>query len=151
MTTMPDLTEHPPLKLVLDTNIALDFLVFDDASLQPLKALLAQQGAILYANAHTLGELARVLAYPRLALPPAVALEMLGRYAALCTHHEGTDALHTLPQCHDPDDQPFIELAARIPADALLSKDKAVLSLGRQRYQAQLGFRIATPRQFFAA
>lgn len=150
MTAADHLLNHSPIRLVLDTNVVLDLLVFNDVSTQPLKTLLSSQGATLYASTHTLAELARVLTYPQLGLSSATAHEIHARYAELCILYASTALLQKLPQCRDSDDQPFIELAARIPAHALLSKDKAVLSLGRQRYQAQLGFRILTPAQFFA-
>ena len=47
-----------------------------------------------------------------------------------------------LPHCSDPDDQKFLELAAAVAADFLVSKDKALLELERR---PGLGFRIVTP------
>lgn len=149
MTTHSAPPPSAPLKLVLDTNVVLDLLVFDDIAIQPLKILLVQQGAELYASPHTLNELERVLAYPQLSISVTLAENLKARYTSLCTIDHSSTPLPALPQCRDPDDQPFIELATRICADALLSKDKAVLHLGRQRYRAQLGFCIATPQQFF--
>jgi len=141
---------HAPLKLVLDTNIALDLMVFNDPSIQPLRALLSAHAAVLHITAHTLNEFARVLTYPRLQLSASAITEAQHRYATLCRQQDTPAPLPTLPQCADPDDQAFIELAATIPADFLLSKDKAVLHLGRQRYRERLGFQICTPAQFLA-
>ena len=54
-----------------------------------------------------------------------------------------------LPQCSDPDDQKFIELAAACKADALLSKDKQVLKLARKLKKLAL-YRILSPEQWTA-
>ena len=48
-----------------------------------------------------------------------------------------------LPRCSDPDDQLFLVLADAARADYLLTRDKALLKLGRARYG--LPFRIAQP------
>ncbi len=48
-----------------------------------------------------------------------------------------------LPRCKDPDDQKFLELAARSGADLLVSKDKALLKL---RGRTRLAFRIMKPK-----
>jgi predicted nucleic acid-binding protein len=46
-----------------------------------------------------------------------------------------------LPRCRDADDQKFLELAAALPAEALVSKDRALLDLRRRR----LPFAILSP------
>jgi hypothetical protein len=50
-----------------------------------------------------------------------------------------------LPKCSDPDDQKFLELALACGATALLTRDEALLSLGRKKSRP-LPFRIITPR-----
>lgn len=52
-------------------------------------------------------------------------------------------ARRALPRCSDPDDQKFLVLADVALADCLLTRDKALLKLGRARYG--LPFRIAQP------
>jgi predicted nucleic acid-binding protein len=56
-----------------------------------------------------------------------------------------------LPQCRDPDDQKFLELAMAANADVLVTKDRALLELARRK-RAQVGrtvpFRILTPEEF---
>jgi predicted nucleic acid-binding protein len=39
------------------------------------------------------------------------------------------DALQKLPECRDPDDQVFLQLAAAGSAEALVSGDRALLAL----------------------
>jgi hypothetical protein len=48
----------------------------------------------------------------------------------------------SLPRCRDPHDQKFLELALAAQADALVTKDQALLELARRK----LPFRIAAPQ-----
>jgi predicted nucleic acid-binding protein len=50
------------LRLVLDTNIWLDWLVFDDPAVMPLKSACSEGLARIAINAACLDELGRVLA-----------------------------------------------------------------------------------------
>ena len=52
------------LRLVLDTNVWLDWLVFDDADVAPIKAAVARGQAEIFIDAACEQELVRVLAYP---------------------------------------------------------------------------------------
>ena len=54
-----------PLRLVLDTNVWLDWVVFDDAGVAPLKSAVATGCAEIFINDVCALELAAVLAYPR--------------------------------------------------------------------------------------
>jgi len=51
------------MRLVLDTNIWLDWLVFDDAAVRPIRDAVARGRAEVYMDEATEAELARVLAY----------------------------------------------------------------------------------------
>ena len=57
--------------------------------------------------------------------------------------HNVTHACPNLPRCADPDDQIFLELAASVHADFLITRDKAVLALKRR----VSGFKILTPEE----
>ncbi len=50
-----------------------------------------------------------------------------------------------LPRCKDGDDQRFLELAYVSGADALITKDKALLKLARKTIRSEL-FRVFNPR-----
>jgi len=52
-------------------------------------------------------------------------------------------AREALPTCRDPDDQKFLEAALAARADVLVTKDRELLRLARQR--SRLPFRILTP------
>jgi predicted nucleic acid-binding protein len=52
-----------------------------------------------------------------------------------------------LPVCRDPEDQKFLELANDCAAHFLVTRDRALLVLGRRKVQP-LSFRIVTPEEF---
>ncbi len=119
--------------IVLDTNIVLDLLVFDDPATPPLKDALAARRLQWIATPVMREELARVLAYPHI-------VERLNHYqlsatAVLATFDRDVRLVDIAPRapmvCKDPDDQKFIDLAVAHRAP-LLSKDKAVLRLKKR-------------------
>jgi predicted nucleic acid-binding protein len=135
-----------PLPLVLDTNVVLDLLVFDDPHVRPLARALSAGEVTAWADAETLKELELVLAYPSFALDDAARHAAQARYRSLV--RVAPEDLGTppppLPRCRDRDDQKFLVLAARVGASWLVSKDKRVLSMAGH---TQLPFGILTSRQ----
>lgn len=130
------------LRIVLDTNVVLDLFHFADPAVRPIRAALAAGEAECVADAATLEELARVLTYPQFGMSAEAGAALLAAYGDLvraAPPAAGNPPL--LPRCRDPDDQKFLELAARTGADLLVSKDKALLRLRRRCS----GFRIAPP------
>ena len=140
-----------PARLVLDTNVWLDWLVFDDPAVRPLRAAVAARAAEVLIDAACEAELARVLAYP-LRKPPLDAAAQAAclaacRGVARRVAPEDTRArAAALPACRDPDDQKFLELALAASADLLVTKDRALLELGGRK-RRPLPFRIATPEE----
>jgi len=127
--------------IVLDTNIVLDLLVFDDPAVQPLRAAL-QGGALQWiATAAMREELARVLTYRQIA--PRLAWYRLAADEVLAGFDQQVRLLAPATRataiCKDPDDQKFIDLAVAHGA-RLLSKDQAVLCM-RKRLAA-LGVQV---------
>lgn len=119
--------------VVLDTNIALDLLVFDDPACAPLGEALACGELQWIATAAMRAELARVLDYPliaaRLARTERTPDQVLAGFDA---KSQQVDAPKPAPcLCEDPDDQVFIDLAVAHGA-RLFSKDRAVLVMRRQ-------------------
>ncbi len=131
-----------PRALVLDTNIVLDLLLFGDAATQPLQQALALGAFDWMATDAMREELARVLDYPNIrphlrpgqhsAASVLAAFDQRVRLVAVAAKAPFT--------CTDADDQKFIDLAAAHQAH-LLSKDKAVLRLGKRL--ASLGVEVA--------
>ena len=125
--------EAAPGAVVIDTNIALDLLVFADPAVQALHTALRAGTLRWLATARMRAELARVLGYPRIA--PRLAVAGLPAVAVLTAFDALTQGMPEPPscasaRCADPDDQPFIDLAVTHGA-LLLSKDAAVLGLTR--------------------
>ena len=127
------------MQLVLDTNIVLDLLVFGDAQAQPIRQGL-EAGALRWlATPAMRDELARVLAYPKLA--PRVSFHR-GNAQAVLVDFDRHVVLHEPPAkapvtCGDPDDQKFIDLAVAHRC-ALLSKDYEVLRMRKRLAELQV-------------
>lgn len=118
---------------VLDTNIVLDLLVFNDPRVQPLRAGL-QAGTLLWMATQPMREeLLRVLGYPRVAVRlqrvQGSASQVLAQMDALVQWRDV--APEASVRCEDPDDQKFIDLAVAHQT-LLLSKDRAVLCLHKK-------------------
>lgn len=119
--------------IVLDTNIVLDLLIFNDPRCAALRAALAQKNLHWIAQAQMRDELERVLTYthllPRMAFYQTTAAQVLQQFDA------GVEivapALRAVYICKDADDQKFIDLAVQHRA-TLVSKDKAVLCMRKR-------------------
>lgn len=131
------------IRLVLDTNVWLDWLHFDDASVAPLKAAVAAGRAEVFIDPACEAELARVLAYDLGkrslgAEAQAACLAECRRIAQPIGAHP--PAARPLPRCADPKDQIFLEAALAARADFLVTKDRELLSM-----DGRLPFRVVTP------
>ncbi len=134
--------DEPARPVVVDTNVALDLLIFSDPRTVPLRTLLAQERLSWIATQVMRDELERVLAYPHI-------VERMDYYrvdaAQVLAAFDAQARLDIAPKvayvCKDADDQKFIDLAAAHRA-ILLSKDKAVICM-RKRL-ANLGADVAT-------
>ena len=140
------------MRLVLDTNVWIDWLVFDDPAIAPLKAAHRDGRVHIVVDEACLQELNAVLAYPEFGLDDTQKADHLAEVARCTIRHvdqQPTRAV-ALPRCSDPDDQKFLELARDARADWLLTKDKALLRLGKKKLLAA-GFRAGTPQQWMNA
>ena len=135
------------MRIVLDTNVVLDWLVFRDPGVSHIVAALERGIATAITNDSCEHELARVLAYEALALDTDTRQSVLGTYHQMVTHNTHQASAQLLPRCKDPDDQKFLELARDAGAQYLVTKDKALLKLARSRYRLR-GFSIVLPRGF---
>ncbi len=138
--------DFPPLA-VLDTNVVLDWLVFDDPGVAALAAAL-EAGRLRWLACDSMrAELAHVVQRPQLAAwQPDVdrVLATFDRHAQPCEPPPPSRLL-----CSDADDQPFVDLALHSRARWLFSRDRAVLKLARR---ARLfGLEIAPPARWPAA
>jgi putative PIN family toxin of toxin-antitoxin system len=119
--------------IVLDTNIVLDLLVFNDPAAQPLKQALGAGTLTWLVTRAMRDELARVLAYPkimaRLAFYQLGAAQVLAQFDRQARMVDAPTKANVT--CRDPDDQKFIDLAVAYKA-TLLSKDRAVLCMKKR-------------------
>lgn len=138
------------MRLVLDTNVVIDWLVFDDPFLSSFSEQVRSRSVQVISHAPALEELRRVLGYPVLKLDAQRQAAVLEQYVALASFFEGggsaagdgslAELPRGFPRCRDSDDDPFLHLAWRARADALVSRDKAVLKLARRA--RKFGFEI---------
>jgi len=123
----------PTQPIVLDTNIVLDVFVFNDSAAEPIRQALAKQEIDWLATQAMREELARVLAYPKIAA--RLAFYKLSADDVLTKFHQHARLVDVAPKasmtCSDVDDQKFIDLAVQHRA-LLLSKDKDVISMQKR-------------------
>jgi predicted nucleic acid-binding protein len=148
---VPTGSESPPLDLVLDTNVVLDWLAFG----HPVGATLADaltSGRCRWICTRAMrDELADVIAREALRRWAIDAPAVLAVFDALGVD-VGTPAplgAAASPRCSDPDDQMFIDLAVARGAHALLTRDRALLRLASRARRS--GVRIATPEAWAAS
>jgi putative PIN family toxin of toxin-antitoxin system len=135
--------------LVLDTNVVLDWLAFDDPRVGAMADAIDDGRLRLATSNACLQELRRVLGYTQLGLDETQQALAYARYAARARLFEIERAAIApeLPRCEDPDDQKFLDLAWHARASHLLTRDQALLKLARG--VARLGrFRVLQPQEF---
>lgn len=116
-------------RVVLDTNVVLSALVFGGGLAQALR-LAWQQGRFtpLVCTA-TVQELLRVLAYPKFRLSGSQQESLLADYLPYAEVVLLPEPAPKVPDCRDPDDLPFLQLAVAGQARWLVSGDRDVLDL----------------------
>ena len=142
------------LRLVLDTNVWLDWLLFEDKDVLPVRNAVALKEAEVFIDAACMAELERALGYPfgKKTLPAEKQQACLAQCRRLANRIENRISegeRRGLPQCRDPDDQKILELALAARADVLVTKDRALLELNRRRTRP-VPFRIAAPNSVLA-
>ena len=80
------------------------------------------------ASRDTTAELIRILHYPKFRLTRGEREDLLDDYLPRC-ETVPVPASIEVPECRDPFDRPFLELALAAEADALLTGDKDLLEL----------------------
>lgn len=119
--------------VVLDTNIVLDLLLFQDPATARLKAALTDGHLQWIATAPMRDELQRVLGYPYIV--KSLTHHTISAAQVLAGFDAQVKLMAVAPRasavCKDPDDQKFIDLAVA-HRTLLLSKDKAVLCMKKR-------------------
>ena len=132
-----------PLRVVLDTNVVLSALVFGGGQAGQLRRAWQAGAFVPLASAVTVQELMRVLAYPKFALTRAAQDELLADFLPYAQTVRMPQPPPPVPECRDPLDVPFLQLAVAGQAQRLVSGDKDLLVLAQAFCQAS-GCRIIT-------
>ena len=131
------------IRVVLDTNIVLDWLVFADASATAVGNAIKTGSLTWLTTPRMHAELRAVLSRPlstRWESARELALTIdLSRLAMVCTEPAAAERSLT---CRDASDQVFIDLAREHGPAVLLTRDRALLAL--RRHAAAFGVVIAT-------
>jgi putative PIN family toxin of toxin-antitoxin system len=120
---------HIPPRVVLDTNLVLSALVFQQGRLTALRTLWQTGKISPLVSRATAAELIRALAYPKFRLTGAEQDELLADYLPYCTTVIIPDPPPATPDCRDAADTPFLQLALAGKADCLVTGDKDLLVL----------------------
>jgi len=134
-------------RIVLDTNVCLDLLVFDDPRCTRLRESLHAGEVVAVTDAACRAEWQRVLGYPALALDADQCEAATARFDVLMHFWPSSPAEPNAPKpprCRDPDDQKFLDLAVRAGARWLLTRDNHLLALARRAARDGL-FTIQSP------
>ena len=132
---------RPAPSAVIDTNVLLDFWVFEDPGAAPLRAAVEAHRVHVLRSDACVDEFSDVLDRPALRVAATERCEILRHWHALATP---VSRIFSAPlACTDPHDQKFLDLAHTVRADWLVTKDKALLKLARRAHRA--GLRILPP------
>lgn len=137
---LPTLPPKHAQRLVVDTNIVLDWLIFGDThSARWLNAV--RDACWLWCASPSILAEYRHMADPA-RWPGRSALPLDSLSALLQAHPEPAPALNR-PRCSDHDDQMFVDLALALAPATLLTRDRALLKM-RRRLEG-LGVTLASP------
>ena len=117
-------------RLVLDTNVILDLLVFKDPSTEPVQVVLDAKLVEAVRTEASMLELMDVIQRPNFKLSKEQQQIILKQWESSSRLLDNS-AIESAPfTCRDPDDQVFIDMAFSIRPALVLSKDLRVLELG---------------------
>lgn len=142
---------EPTRRIVLDTNVCLDLFVFHDPRWAVLLHALHERQVEAVTREDCRREWLAVLDYSHLPLTEAGKPFVRAQFDHLitCLPHASVNTF-ALPLCTDTDDQKFLELTLQSGAEALITKDKALLKLAKKTARKNL-FSIMTPQAWHAA
>jgi predicted nucleic acid-binding protein len=125
-------------RLVLDTNVILDLLVFKDPATEPIRLALDTRRVDAVRTAASLAELMDVVQRPIFKLSPEEQAAIIRTWVSSTRLLENA-AIEPAPfACRDLDDQVFIDMAFSIRPALLLSKDLRVLELRSRALREQI-------------
>jgi len=116
-------------RVVLDTHLVLSALVFHSGRFKPLRVFWQEGIMTPLVSKTTTAELIRALGYAKFKLAATEQEELLADYLPYCSTVALSDPPPQMPECRDPADAPFLQLALAGKADALVTGDKDLLVL----------------------
>lgn len=137
-------------KVVLDTNVVLDWLVFEDPVAKALGEQICNRSLSWLVSEALRVELAHVLARRELEAWRPDTDRLWAHWERYAQSAPALTLSRSTPKCTDPDDQKFIDLALVNGVRWLISRDKAVLKVGRRCRGMGLGLDIVTPAAWAA-
>lgn len=133
-----------PVRVVLDTNTVVSILVFTRGRLGWIRDLWTAGQIVPFVSRATARELIDALAYPQFRLNEGDIEVLLAAYLPFAETVQVTGkTVPAVPQCRDPGDRKFLELAVIGAADVLVTGDRALLDLA-----AVSAFAIETAADF---
>lgn len=121
-----------PPRVVIDTNLVVSALFFGGDATALLREGWQSRQFIPLASTETIGELIRVLAYPKFGLNSREQEDLLSDYLPFCMTVSIPNPPPPTPVCRDPFDTPFLELAIVGEADFLVTGDQDLVSLSAE-------------------
>ena len=118
-----------PPRVVLDTNVILSALLFPAGTVSWVRAAWRAGRIRPLASRDTTAEFLRVLTYPKFALTPVERQDLLDEYLPCCETVAIPHPPSPVPQCRDPFDRAFLELALAGRADMLVTGDSDLLAM----------------------
>jgi len=135
------MNSRAPVRAVIDTNVLLDFWVFDDPRAAPLRVAVESGEVGALRCGPSVDELSDVLGRAVFGVSNERRCTILRHWDRIATPVE---RVHAAPfACSDPHDQKFLDLALTARADWLVTKDKALLKLARRARRE--GLQIVDP------
>ena len=128
------------MRIVLDTNVLVSGLLSPFAPPADVVRLVAAGSVRLGLDARLLEEYRLVLARPRFGFDPDRIAELLAQFEAEGVQGAPAPLRLRLP---DPDDEPFLEVALSVAAEALVTGNAKHYPPARRQ-----GMRVLTPRAF---
>jgi len=116
------------VRVVFDTNTVISALLFGHGKLSWLRDHWRSNDVVTLVFRKTVDELIRVLAYPNFDLEKVAIQALLADYLPF-TEAVAVSSRPQSPQCHDLDDQMFVDLAIQGRADVLITGDRALLAM----------------------
>ncbi|ALV05046.1 PIN domain-containing protein [Roseateles depolymerans] len=142
----PTLVPALPHRVILDTQIVMDWLVFDEPRVMPIIALVESRHLLWTATPAMQAEMLHVLGRGVAARYEPDLTRIQAAFAGHCELVEEPVLGMGRPRCSDEDDQKFIDLGlhlASLAPTTLISRDRAVLKVAKRA--ARLGLEIVSP------